>query len=331
VKLLIAVGFLLGVSMLAQAIGLALGSLLHASLPLGAGLRQGDRVAGAVLGGVGVLVMVWFITPAFVNTNGWAARESRESAVVRFVDSVMGRPPNAVNALKRLVGDQQFDVFNSLKPNPDAGAPPPAGLAPAVNQRVIQSTVKVIGDACGKIQEGSGFAIQPDTIVTNAHVVAGERETRVETPKTPPGRGLRATVVYFDPNHDLAVLHVTNLNEAALTVAKIRTGQSGAVYGHPGGGPLTPAPAKVVQQVRAEGTDIYDRNRSVRNVFILAAELHPGDSGGALVDQTGNVVGVAFAIAPDKPTTAYALTDTELRAVFSHGNVAVSTGPCLAH
>ena len=62
------------------------------------------------------------------------------------------------------------------------------------------------------------------------------------------GRGLRATVVYFDPNHDLAVLHVPNLGEPTLAVTRIRVGQAGAVYGHPGGGPLTPAPAKVVQQ-----------------------------------------------------------------------------------
>jgi S1-C subfamily serine protease len=222
-------------------------------------------------------------------------------------------------------------VFQSLKPNPDAGAPPPTGLAPEVHNRVLQSTVKVIGDACGKIQEGSGFAVAADTIVTNAHVVAGETSTRVETPKTALGRGLKATVVMFDPNHDLAILHVPNLNEQPLVVSRIRVGQTGAVYGHPGGGPLRAAPSKVVQLVRAEGTDIYDRNKSVRNVFVLASELHPGDSGGALVDQQGAVVGVAFAIAPDKPTTAYALNDVELRRALAAPQAPTATGPCLAH
>lgn len=331
VKLLVAVGFLLGVSMITQALGLALGGLVHKVLPIGMGLRQGDRIAGGVLGGLGVMTMVWFLTPALVNTSGWAARESRQSALVRVIDDIMGRPPNTLNALKRLVGDQQFDVFQSLKPNPDAGAPPPSGLAPAVHARVVQSTVRVTGNACGRIQEGSGFAIGPDTIVTNAHVVAGEGSTFVETPRNPVGRGLKATVVMFDPNHDFAILKVPTLGEQPLPLGKIRPGATGAVYGHPGGGPLRAAPAKVAQLVRAEGTDIYDRQKSIRNVFILASELHPGDSGGALVDQNGAVVGVAFAIAPDKPTTAYALADSELRAALAKPEAPTSTGPCLEH
>jgi len=331
VRLLVAVGFLLGVSMVTQALGLAVGGMIHRVLPIGMGLKQGDRVAGGILGGIGVAVMVWFITPALVNTSGWAARESRQSALVRLIDDILGRPPSALNALKRLVGDQQFDVFESLKPNQDAGAPPPTGLSPAVHARVVQSTVKVTGGACGRTQEGSGFAIAPDTVVTNAHVVAGEANTFVETPHTPVGRGLKATVVMFDPNHDFAILHVPNLGEQPLTISRDRQGATGAVYGHPGGGPLRAAPAKIASIVRAEGTDIYDRQKSVRNVLILAAELHPGDSGGVLVDLTGQVMGVAFAIAPDKSTTAYALADSELRTALAKPQAPTSTGPCLEH
>ena len=64
---------------------------------------------------------------------------------------------------------------------------------------------------------------------------------------------------------------------------------------------------------------------------IELAGLMPGDSGGALVDQNGVVIGVAFAIAPDRPSTAYALTSKELNAdlALPRGQ-AVSTGRCLA-
>jgi S1-C subfamily serine protease len=55
-------------------------------------------------------------------------------------------------------------------------------------------------------------------------------------------------------------------------------------------------------------------------VFILAANLRPGDSGGALVDNAGKVVGVAFAIAPDRAGTAYALTGAELDGVLQEFN-----------
>ena len=65
-------------------------------------------------------------------------------------------------------------------------------------------------------------------------------------------------------------------------------------------------------------------------MLILAASLAPGDSGAALVDPQGQVVGVAFAIAPDKPSVAYALNIEELLAVLA-GNLSqpVDTGPCL--
>ncbi len=61
-------------------------------------------------------------------------------------------------------------------------------------------------------------------------------------------------------------------------------GDVGAVYGHPGGGPLQAAPARVGDEILAVGTDIYRTGSSRRHVYVLASKLAPGDSGGALVD-----------------------------------------------
>jgi S1-C subfamily serine protease len=103
------------------------------------------------------------------------------------------------------------------------------------------------------------------------------------------------------------------------------------VFGHPGGGPLRAAPYEVGRKVVATGTDIYDGARTERSVLVLASDLHPGDSGAALVDPDGQVVGIAFAIAPDKGGVAYALAMTELDAVASTDlSRTVDTGPCLA-
>ena len=103
------------------------------------------------------------------------------------------------------------------------------------------------------------------------------------------------------------------------------------VFVHPGGGPLRVVPFSVGDRVTATGTDIYDARKTERDVLILASDLHPGDSGSALVTPAGRVVGVAFAIAPDRPRVAYALAVPELRAVLAgpHG-AAVPTGSCLA-
>jgi S1-C subfamily serine protease len=80
----------------------------------------------------------------------------------------------------------------------------------------------------------------------------------------------------------------------------------------------------------ATGTDIYDQTRTTREVLILAANLEPGDSGSALIDPEGDVVGVVFAIAVDRSGVGYALALSELDAVLA-GNLSapVDTGPCL--
>jgi S1-C subfamily serine protease len=159
--------------------------------------------------------------------------------------------------------------------------------------------------------------------------VAGEKQTTVITPA---GKHLKATVVQFDPNRDLALLRVPGLGQAPLPIATAKVGTEGAVFGHPNGQtPLAVSPAAIRQQVTAVGRDLYDSHETRRQVFILASDLAPGDSGGGLVNPAGAVVGVAFAIAPDRPGTAYALTTDELRPVLAAGGTgAVNTGPCLS-
>ncbi len=134
------------------------------------------------------------------------------------------------------------------------------------------------------------------------------------------------------PRRDLAVLSVPGLGLEPLTIGARDVGAVGAVYGHPGGGALVTSPARIEDRITAVGRDIYGDRRTERDVFVLAADIHPGDSGGALVDDQGQVVGVAFAIDPGRPGTAYALADTELRAALTERGTrtrAVSTGPCL--
>jgi S1-C subfamily serine protease len=127
-------------------------------------------------------------------------------------------------------------------------------------------------------------------------------------------------------------LDVTGLGEPPLPLGSARPGATGAVFGHPGGqDAVEVSPARVQEEVSALGRDLYDSHPIRRQVYILAANLAPGDSGGPLVDRSGSAVGVAFAIAPDRPGTAYALTDDELRAVLAQPRERVAdTGPCLA-
>ena len=113
-------------------------------------------------------------------------------------------------------------------------------------------------------------------------------------------------------------------------MASPQVGMVGAVYGHPHGGGLAVIPARIAQNIIAVGTDIYRTSSSRRHVLILATSLQPGDSGGALVDTAGTVVGVAFATDPGEVHTGYALTSDQVRAVLATaGSTPVDTGSCL--
>ena len=92
---------------------------------------------------------------------------------------------------------------------------------------------------------------------------------------------------------------------------------------------------RIAEQIVARGTNIEHTAATRRDVFVLAAVTEPGDSGAPIVDQSGNVLGVLFAFDLSRPTTAYALTNTELNAVLdplllkTHRDP-VPTGPCLS-
>ena len=324
-RLLIAIGVLLGGAFLGQALGLVAGAHLHVVIP--PHLRPVDKVGGAIAGVLGVLVGLWLLLPTLADVPGQISREARSSTIARVIATAAPAPPDALQALRRLVGDTQFPrVFSALRPSLDTGPPPAeSGLTQQTLDAAVASTVKVEGPACNRVQEGSGFIVGSNLVVTNAHVVAGEDRTTVLERS---GRRVSATVVYFDSDRDLAVLQA-DVHEAPLPIGKGGVGERGAVLGYPGGGPLVVSPFEVRDAVTAVGRDLYDRHGTRREVLILASNLAPGDSGAALVDPTGDVVGVAFAIAPDRPGTAYALNTTELQAALSAPRAPADTGPCL--
>ena len=331
-RLLVAFVVLIGGAFLGQGLGMLAGAKLRMAIPPGPA-RGVDHGVGALLGGLGVLLAVWLLLPAMSDVKGSAARLTRSSKVAGFIDETLPQPPETVQSLRTLVGDVDFPrVFEGLYRAPETGPPPAAsGLPPAILDRVKASTVKVEGKACGRIQDGSGFVIAANTVVTNAHVVAGERATEVIRPDR---RRVKATVTVFDANRDLAVLRVEGLGLTPLSMVDktVGEGTQGAVLGHPGGQtPIAVAPSKVNRRVDAVGRDLYDRRPTTRDVFILASRLAPGYSGGPFVNTAGEVAGVAFAIAPDRDGVAYAVTDVELReALATNRGAAQSTGPCLA-
>jgi serine protease Do len=146
---------------------------------------------------------------------------------------------------------------------------------------------------------GSGVVLTPDGfLLTSAHVVAG-RQRRGRAQFTD-GREFSFEVVGSDPLSDLAVLRAqaSELQAAHLGEAdELRVGQLVVAIGNPHGF----AGSVTAGVVSALGRSLPARSgRAVRvidNLIQTDASLNPGNSGGALVDSAGRVVGVNTAVA----------------------------------
>ena len=333
-RLLAALGFFIVITTIGQGIGFAIGGMLHRGLGRRAGTAgdRADRVAGSAAGVVGVLMLLWLLIPALAGSPGWPARAVRGSAFARAIDRIAPSPPSEAEILGRIVGDETFpEVVNTLT-SPDAGSPPANGVTNTVVTKLTRSTVKVEGVACDLVQQGTGFVVGPNLVVTNAHVVAGETRTRIETSD---GRRLDTQLAAFDPDRDLAVLRVPGLDLPALPEADGQIGERGALFGHPDGGPLRESPLRISEEIVAGGTDITRTHHIERHVYVLAAVVAPGDSGAPVIDLAGHVLGVVFAYDQSRDTTAYALTRAELDAVLDpvlagKAPAPKGTGTCLS-
>lgn len=320
---------LLLTSLLGQMLGTMAGARLSSNVPHG-NWRKADRVAGSAAGVFGVFVVMWAVLPVMADVPGWPAQQARSSSIAQAIDDIAPDPPDAVRSVNRLVGAEGFrPVFEGLQPAPDTGPAPESVTLPSTTiETVKRSTVRIEGVACRRTQNGSGFSVAPGLFATNAHVVAGQSTTVVIDAT---GEPHRATVVAFDSDRDIALLRTPGYSAPPLQIVDASEGDTGAVFGHPGGQPeVAVSPATVRDRVIGQGRDLYDERATERELLVLASRLAKGDSGGALVNTDGQVMGIVFAIAPDNPETAYALSSDELRAVMrNESSSGVDTGACL--
>jgi S1-C subfamily serine protease len=227
---------------------------------------------------------------------------------------------NLYSSLRSFLDNSGFPpVFGDLPSTPIVAVPPPANLSATVRARVLAaepSVFKIYGTApsCSRLIEGSGFVFAPHHIVTNAHVVAGTQTVTVQAPGQD-GK-VQATVVLFDPRRDIAVLYAPGISAPPLRLAPpefhARTGDGAVVLGYPKDGPFTVKPARVRSHATVDGNDIYGSHNVRREVYAVRSIVRSGNSGGPLLADDGEVLGVVFATALDSPETGFVLTDKEI-------------------
>jgi S1-C subfamily serine protease len=336
VRVALGVSIVIVLVAMGETLGVLLGRAVQRRIDAEA-VRQVDSFLGAVVQGMAALVVAWLVALPLTKSSAYTALTGavRDSSVLRVVDTMM---PNVLrelpSELTRLLDVSGFpDVLAPFSPTPitDVGPADPVLLNSPVVRQARSSVLKVRGRArsCSRALEGTAFVIAPQRVITNAHVVAGTDRVQVETADGT----LDATVVTYDPETDVAVLKVPGLRAPVLQLAAqpAISGLSGLVLGYPLDGPYTASAARVRDRIHLRGPDIYNASTVVRNVYTVRAVVRSGNSGGPLLDGSGQVLGLVFGAAVDNDETGFVLTDDEIAddvAIASSRNVEVSTGAC---
>ena len=310
------------VVLLQTAAGMA-GSAIRTSLFAVPPLRLLDSLGGLVLGAAAGAAIVWVGGAVALHLPG--QRQLREEVQrSRILGELNARvpPSRLLDAIARV------DPFLSIRgPEARVAPPNPALLASPGVKAARESVFRVTGTACGLGVAGSGWAAAPNLVVTNAHVVAGMKDARVDRRD---GEFRDAIVVAFDARDDVAVLRVAGLGARPLEAVEPVAGQSVAILGYPESGPFTAAAGRIGQTSVVLTDDAYGRGPVRRLITTLRGEIRHGNSGGPAVDLRGRVHATIFASRVGGEDQGYgvptALVREELAAA---GAREVSTGPCV--
>lgn len=289
--------------------------------------RRVDGTVGAALLAAFAIGIVWVGAAALTQsrTDKKLRETIRASAVIGQINAALPPTGGILDALARIDPVPQING-----PSPNVSAPDSAIARDPEVQQATQSTVRVLGTACGYGVEGSGWVARNGVIVTNAHVIAGQSDTTVQLQ----GRGanFRSTVLFFDARNDLAILYAPGLIARPLElVTKTDKGTSAAIVGYPLNGPLDIQPARIGATSTVLSDDIYGAGPITRRMTSFRGWVRHGNSGGPVIDEQGRVRTTVFAAKSDSDNKrGYGVPGEQIQEALSQIDPSrtVGTGPC---
>lgn len=331
----------IGSAALLLLMGAAIGSGIGGWLRRGADrlhLRIVERLLGGIVGLIAGALVISLMGAGITSAGipGISATVA-SSTVLRTIDRLTPQPVSQTLAQVRagvldatvlptidgLLDETDLDLSSDLDAV-DIDDPEVAAAAGSI------ARISGIAYSCGTIPSGTGFVVAEDMVMTNAHVVAGVESPLVELPGEPARDG---HVVHFDPADDLAVIAVDVEAPPLQLTDAVEPGDPAVVHGYPYGGPSSTVPAAVVATGAFMVPDIYGDAPSQRSVTTLQADVEAGNSGGPVLSEDGEVIGVVFARDEVREELGYALSSSEVAPVLDSletDDEAVPTGACAA-
>ena len=178
---------------------------------------------------------------------------------------------------------------------------------------VSNSIVRIdgIAQSCSAAMTGTGFIVANERVITNAHVVAGVEEPVVSQQNSK--LQIQGKVIYLDRQKDVAILFVPGLTGERLTfMGPVTPNELGFVIGYPNGGSLKTTTVSISSEFESLGTDIDGKGQVKREVIVFGGDIKPGNSGGPLLNNQGQVLGMVFAEDAQNANTGYALAPQEI-------------------
>lgn len=285
-KGLTALGLMLGLAAIGTACGRQIGKRAKMRLIMSRSFRT-DKLLAWPCKIVAALLAIILLSQTLMYIPILGVQfEAQGSTVLTASNKLVQSEP--LNRLAARIDPGQFHNLhlaydsNPLTYNNISGA----GRFQAAIDRAAPSIVKISGRTCVGLGFGSGFVAAPGLVVTNAHVISGASSIYISDHNG----AYPATPLVIDTTYDIAVLYSRFITDPPLRFGaqSPMVGDSSITLGYPYAGDLQFFRGTILNKHYHSSHNAL----SAENTLVLSSSLGPGSSGGPVLNQNGEVVGV---------------------------------------